>query len=114
MSLVVVEKKHQLFILDMKGYGPPRIENEKLVFLFHNDEAHSVSVAGDFQSQGTWRQTSFMKQADGIWRAEIEAPAPGRYEYKFVVNGMHWMEDPANGMKTSDSFGGLNSVLYLS
>jgi hypothetical protein len=39
--------------------------------------------------------------------------ATGRHEYKFVVNGQRWMEDPSNGMKTADGYGGLNSLIVI-
>jgi serine protease AprX len=94
------------------GSGPPRIMEGKLVFLFHDDGAENVSLAGDFNG---WNpsETPFVKEASGLWRAEIRAPQPGRYRYKFVVNGHRWTEDPGNRSKTPDEFGGLNSLLFI-
>jgi len=44
---------------------------------------------------------------------EIDAPSPGNHEYKFVVDGRRWIEDPSNGRKVPDNYGGLNSVITI-
>ncbi len=99
---------------DLNGRGclPPRIDNGRLVFVYHDDLAHSVSLAGDFND---WRQqrTPLSKDKSGLWLADIPAPSPGSYRYKFVVDGHRWLEDPSNGVKVSDNFGGLNSLLVI-
>ena len=53
------------------------------------------------------------KDASGLWFAEIETPAAGRYQYKFIIDERRWVEDPSNGMKQPDNYGGLNSVLTI-
>ena len=94
------------------GCSPPRVENGRLVFHYHDDEAKSVSLVGDFNN---WNiaLTPLWKDASGLWLAEIEAPKRGNYQYKFIVNGTRWLEDPSNGMKVPDNYGGLNSVLAI-
>jgi 1,4-alpha-glucan branching enzyme len=67
-------------------------------------------VAGDFNNWDT-ESTPLRRETDGIWRARIDAPPAGRYRYKFVVNGVRWIDDPHNGFKESDGFGGFNSIL---
>jgi hypothetical protein len=37
---------------------------------------------------------------------------PGRYQYKFVVDGT-WMADPENNLKQADNYGGFNSVAVV-
>jgi serine protease AprX len=90
----------------------PRVKNGRLLFVYHDDEATSVSVAGDFNS---WERaaTPLSKDASGLWFAEIETPQAGRYQYKFIVDDQRWIEDPSNGMKEADNYGGLNSVLTI-
>src|SRR4029077_8833957 len=39
--------KTERHALDVAGYEPPRIANGRLVFLYHDDLAASVSLAGD-------------------------------------------------------------------
>jgi serine protease AprX len=93
-------------------FGPPRIEGDRLVFYFHHDGAQSVALAGDFNEWDAARDR-FVKQANGLWRAEIELPAPGGYQYKFVVDGGVWLDDPGNGMKVADGYNGFNSLLHI-
>jgi 1,4-alpha-glucan branching enzyme len=39
--------------------------------------------------------------------------APGRYQYKFVVNGTDWKTDPAAKETADDGYGGKNSVVVV-
>jgi serine protease AprX len=94
------------------GCSPPRVENGRLVFIYHDDEAQSVSLVGDFNSWDT-ALTPLRKDESGLWLAEVKAPEAGSYQYKFFVNGSRWLEDPSNGMKVPDNYGGLNSVLAI-
>lgn len=91
---------------------PPRMEAGKLVFTYHDDEAKSVSLTGDFND---WNPevSLFTRDAHGVWRAEIEPSPPGRYRYKFLVDGARWVDDPGNSLKEDDHYGGLNSLLNL-
>jgi len=98
--------------LETFGCGPPRIENGKVLFFFHDDHAVSISLACDFHG---WdgNRTRLQKDEHGLWRAGIAVPPAGRYYYKFIVNQERWVEDPNNGMKAPDNCGGLNSVLVI-
>jgi serine protease AprX len=98
--------------LQTVGCSPPRVENGRLVFLYHDDEALTVSLVGDFNSWNT-ALTPLRKDESGLWLAEVEAPKAGKYQYKFIVDGSRWLEDPSNGMKVPDNYGGLNSVLAI-
>lgn len=74
--------------------------------------AHAVFVAGTFND---WRLTEHRMRRDsaGVWRATL-ALAPGRYEYKFIVDG-EWAEDPANPLRVPVPApgSGHNSVLEV-
>jgi len=98
--------------LNVVGCKPPRVENGRLVFVFHDDSAQNISVAGDFNG---WSHvaTPLKRDKSGLWLTEISIPRNGRLEYKFIVNGQRWIEDPSNGMKAPDNYGGLNSVLVI-
>lgn len=104
--------KTELHALNVVGCKPPRVQNGRLVFVFHDDSAHSVSVAGDFNE---WNRvaTPLKRNESGLWFTEIVVPGTGRFEYKFIINGQRWIEDPSNGMKAPNHYGGLNSVLVL-
>ena len=104
--------KTEQHALNVVGCSPPRAENGRLMFVFHDDAAESVSVAGDFNA---WHPlaTPLARNDSGLWIGEIVVKETGRFEYKFIVNGQRWLEDPSNGMKTPDNLGGLNSVLVV-
>ena len=92
--------------------APPRIENGQVLFAFQGVQAVSVSLAGDFNGWDS-NKTKLSKDEHGFWRTAIDAPPPGVYQYKFIINGEWWLEDPNNGMKAPDGHGGLNSVLTI-
>lgn len=92
----------------LNGVGP-RVENGRLLFVFHDDAADSVAVAGNFNG---WTAAPLTRK-DGLWSTDVTAPPRGRLEYKFIINGQRWIEDPSHGMKAPDNFGGLNSVLVI-
>jgi hypothetical protein len=91
---------------------PPRIELGKLALTYHNDKAGAVSLAGEFNGWDPG-QTHFSRTDGGVWRAEIDPPAPGDYRYKFVIDGKRWIDDPANACKVDDGYGGFNSLIGI-
>lgn len=93
-------------------FSPPRVEDEKILFFFHDDAARKISLGGEFND---WQadETRFKKQPNGFWKAEIKILPPGKYLYKFVVDGKRWTEDASNGLKEPDGFGGFNSILHI-
>ncbi len=94
-------------------FSPPRVENGKISFYFHDDEAREVALCGNFNN---WQagNTRFKKQANGFWKAELQMLPAGKYLYKFVVDDARWTEDASNGFKEADNFGGFNSILQIS
>ena len=104
--------KTEQHALNIVGCKPPRVEDGRLVFVFHDDHADSVAVAGDFNG---WSQRAapLRRNGSGLWSIEIMVPRAGRFEYKFIINGQRWIDDPSNGLKAPDNYGGLNSVLVI-
>ncbi len=52
---------------------------------------HSVSLAGEFNG---WNHHSHpLSLVQGVWQGHIELP-PGVHQYKFVIDGQHWIQDP--------------------
>ena len=102
------EEGHSLNIV---GCSPPRVSNGHIVFVYHDDVAENVALAGDFN--GWTGSNSLVRNSEGLWMTQIETPGAGRYQYKFIVDGKRWIEDPSNGMKTPDGYGALNSLLVI-
>ena len=74
-------------------------------------EAKEVLLTGDFCN---WDGEScrMRRFKDGSWRKSLKLK-PGRYEYRFVVDG-HWWTDPDNPQRQQNPFGQDNSVLEIS
>jgi serine protease AprX len=111
-SRAVALARTEQHALKTVGCGPPRIANGRLRFVFHDDEAKSVSLAGDFNHWDT-TNAPLVRDSDGLWQTELNVPPSGVYQYKFLIDGERWLEDPSNGMKVPDNFGGLNSELMI-
>lgn len=78
---------------------------------FRADAARSVSVVGSFNGWSP-SATPMTRTEDGTWQAKIRL-RPGRFEYKFAVDGTEWIPDPNNPNAVADGFGGRNSVLQV-
>ena len=82
-------------------------QQKKVQFSFVAPQAKHVAVTGDFVS---WDKTGIpmKKNKEGLWKAAVDLK-PGRYEYKFIVDGQ-WQADPANHGTVKNPFGSINSV----
>ncbi len=80
-------------------------------FLYSADrDLKSVYVAGTFNG---WNKDAQPLQREGrTWRASLDLD-PGRYTYKFVLDGDTWITDPQNPLKENDGNGHDNSVLLI-
>ncbi len=85
---------------------------QEYTFVYRADrKLDSVSIAGDFNH---WNRTANLLQvdADGLtWRATLPLQF-GKYLYKFVLNGVEWVND-ATTLSETDAGGNVNSVLTL-
>lgn len=97
---------------DIRSFLPPRMEGDELVFFYHDDQAKTVMLMGDFND---WKPlvNEFRRDGNGVWRAKIPKLAPGKHKYKFLVDGHRWVEDPSNGLKEPDGHEGFNSILNV-
>jgi serine protease AprX len=91
---------------DLEG---PRLESGRLVFEFHDDDAVTVAVAGDFNGWEPER-LPMRRDASGRWSASMPAPAPGVYRYKFLIDRTRWLADPSHSRREPDPYGGFDSV----
>ncbi len=80
-------------------------------FVYETNSAEHVYLCGDFND---WRPTSLRMIGNpdaGLWEKRLALP-PGRYEYKYNVDGQ-WVHDPAAPQNTPNVFGTLNSVVEV-
>jgi diguanylate cyclase (GGDEF)-like protein len=71
----------------------------------------AVALVGSFNN---WdKDTDPMQpREDGTWQFVISLN-PGTYQYKFVLDGHEWVNDPANPERTPHTLGGANSLLRV-
>jgi len=90
-----------------KGIRPKKTANEKVKFEFAAPEAQEVFLAGDFNDWDAG--TNPMKRdKKGVWKATLPL-APGRYEYRFLVDGQ-WANDPSCSCCVPNQFGSMNCI----
>jgi len=79
-------------------------------FTFNVPKAKKVCIAGNFND---WNMNSMpMKiSADGTWKTKLML-SPGKYEYKFVVDGK-WVQDMSSTETAPNSFGTYNNVICV-
>jgi 1,4-alpha-glucan branching enzyme len=79
----------------------------KVLFELSAPEANQVYLAGDFNN---WDTAGFPMKKDkkGIWKATASLK-PGRYEYRFLVDG-DWKNDPCCPGCVPNEFGSQNCV----
>jgi hypothetical protein len=79
-------------------------------FALHRPNAKRVSLCGDFNG---WSPGAvpMKRHDDGHWKATV-ALAPGRYQYKFIVDE-EWIADPTAQMNVPNEHGSLNSVVEV-
>ena len=79
-------------------------------FTFYAPEASEAYVVGEFDN---WDESKnrMRKFKDGIWKKKIKLK-PGRYEYKFLVDGQ-WHNDPDTSKTNPNPYGSENSVVEI-
>ena len=87
-----------------------KITRRRVVIRLEDKKAKKVTLMGDFNS---WEPDAHPMKAHetGEWKKHLFL-SPGRYEYKFVVDGQ-WWEDPAGEQKCPNRFGTCNSVVTV-
>ena len=87
-----------------------KLKNRKVTFSMNSSDAEEVILMGDFNN---WNPKKHPMKTDenGLWNKNVVIP-PGRYEYKFLVDGQ-WKEDPQNDQTCLNCFGTYNSVFNL-
>ncbi|MFH1279447.1 MAG: alpha-amylase family glycosyl hydrolase [Candidatus Eisenbacteria bacterium] len=73
-------------------------------------DAEQIFVAGDWNQWDPAADALTDEDGNGIFEATLDL-APGRHEYKFVVDG-DWVEDPGASESAPNPYGSANSVIY--
>jgi len=88
----------------------PALEEQEVLLTLLAPAARAVSLAGEFNNWDP-ADTPLRKTDDGEWAVKLMLRS-GRYEYRFVVDGL-WSDDPEAGERVANPHGGFNSVLTV-
>lgn len=86
------------------------MKQKKVIFRLKAPYASEVMLVGDFNR---WSRTADPMKLDGSgrWRAALWL-APGRYEFKFRVDG-RWREPAGQESAVRNRFGTRNHVVHI-
>ena len=90
----------------------PQITKEGVRFSLYSTKIKKVNIAGTFNNWSMTADPLYDRDGSGMWSIVLPLP-PGKYEYKFIIDGDEWLPDPANSTTTDDGFGGYNSVISV-
>lgn len=78
---------------------------------FHADSANTVKVLGEFNNWN-WEEGLIMKSAKEAFQASISLEGGKSYQFRYVVEGQGWLNDPAADRYIPSPFPGIdNSVI---
>jgi len=80
-------------------------------FVLTAPHATRVAVVGDFNDWDP-HATPLERLGADAWGVMVPL-RPGRYRYSFVLDGSHWIADPAAPQSSDDDFGPRSSVLTI-
>jgi len=90
----------------------PLLSSNGITFSLHDHAASKVQVLGSWDN---WQAPGIPVASvePGYWQsAPLQLPN-GRYAYKLLLDGQHWLDDPGNPHKIHDGNGGLNSTFIV-
>lgn len=80
---------------------------------FHAESANTVKVLGEF-NDWNWEEGLTMKAAKDAFQASIKLDAGKSYQFRYVVEGQGWLNDPAADRYVPSPFPGIdNSVIDI-
>jgi len=88
--------------------SPRRSIKQSVTFEYFDPSATTVTVAGTFNQ---WNPEARPLKPDtgGLWKVTLRLGS-GTYQYKFVINGQRWEEDPLNLERIANEHGTYNSI----
>ena len=96
--------------------GNPRLPDltapQAVKFVLIAPKAARVSLVGDFNGWDTAANPMTTQGADGTWTVFVSI-RPGLHTYSFVVDGTHFVADPAAPIAPDDGYGHKSSVVFV-
>lgn len=93
--------------------GPPTCSDDlkrcASTFTYPFGGEQSVELRGDYRSDA-WTTGDAMTHVGSAWTVTVQVPYNQPVQYKFLINGTTWVNDPANPNTVSDGNGNTNSL----
>ncbi len=82
----------------------------KVTFVLPSEvEATTVHLMGEFNE---WQTTQAMRQyKDGSWRITVDLEPGREYQFRYLVDGQRWLNDPQADNYVPNPYGDQNSVV---
>jgi 1,4-alpha-glucan branching enzyme len=76
------------------------------------DGAQRVALCGEFNA---WNPTvhPMTRRKDGRFTLTLSLPSGQPYRFRYVLDGQHWVNDPAADAYVPNPFGSEDSVVHL-
>ena len=92
---------------------PKQQEQIPHTFVYRGEADHSVALVACFNKFHPSKEDTLTRSEDGASWILTKSLPPGRYEYKFLIDGERWVTD-ANAVESdADGVCGEHSVLTL-
>lgn len=91
---------------------PTAPESAYVKFVLFAADARRVALAGTFNRWDPTVTPLTRTGSPGVWTVTVALPV-GQHQYAFIVDGQHWVPDPA-APSIDDGFGHRNSVVSIS
>jgi 1,4-alpha-glucan branching enzyme len=88
-----------------------RVSQREVVFILSSQEAEKVYLCGEFNDWSPHGLPMIRHDENCAWEKRLML-RPGRYEYKFIVNGV-WIHNPDAPENVQNIHGSLNSVVEV-
>ena len=90
----------------------PNIDRPEITFYYYDPTAREVALIGSFNGWQS-KDGDMVQIRPGLWEGILDAPSPGTYSYKFLIDRSRWTHDPENPLRIEDGFGGFNSLITI-
>jgi len=107
-----MESKGDIGENETTAFPPSRMKVVEVTFLLEHPQAREVFLCGDFNRWAPESLRMVRRDGAGRWEKRLTLQ-PGRYEYRFVVDG-EWMSDPRARAEVPNPYGSSNSVVAVS
>ena len=91
---------------------PASLTPRVVKFVLIAPKAANVAVVGDFNGWDQSATPMTLRSTDGTWTVFVPL-RPGMHTYSFVVDGTHFVADPAAPMAPDDGYGHQSSVVLV-